>query len=130
MVRIAAEGAAARGLILEAPFESLVAMGRVVFPFLPVSWLVSQEFDNLKYLPQVRLPVFILHGDADGIVPLAQGQRLFELANPPKRFHVIAGSGHNDTWLAGGRPYWDAWRSFMTNPEHGTPETGGRHRQP
>ena len=126
MVRIVAEGAAARGLILEAPFESLLAMGRSVFPFLPVSWLVSQEFDNLSYLPRVRIPVLILHGDADRIVPFAQGQRLFELANPPKRFYVIPGSGHNDTWLAGGAPYWEAWRSFMATPEQGTPESAGR----
>ena len=126
VVRIVAEGAVARGLILESPFENLVAMGRTVFPFLPVSWLVSQEFDNLKYLPKVRIPVLILHGDADEIVPLAQGRRLFELANPPKRFYVIAGSGHNDTYVAGRGPYWDAWRSFMANPERGTPESESR----
>ncbi len=124
MVRIAAEGAAARGLILEAPFESLLAMGKEVFPFLPVSWFVSsRKFDNASYLPQVTMPVFILHGDADEIVPLTQGRRLFELANPPKRFYVIPGSGHNDTYLAGGEPYWEAWRSFMANPERGTPES-------
>jgi len=130
MVRIVAEGAAARGLILESPFESLLAMGRNVFPFLPVSWLVSQEFDNVEYLPRVRMPVFILHGEADEIVPLAQGQRLFELANPPKRFFLIPGSRHNDTWFAGGGPYWDAWRSFMADPESGTPEPEGRRPGP
>ena len=130
MVRIVTEGAAARGLILEAPFESLVAMGRRVFPFLPVSWFVSQEFDNVSYLPRVKIPVLILHGDADEIVPLTQGQRLFELASPPKRFYVIPGSGHNDTYRAGGGPYWDAWRSFMANPERGTPVSEGRQPKP
>ena len=126
MVRIVAEGAAARGLILESPFENLEAMGRTVFPFLPVSWFVSQEFDNVDYLPRVEMPVFILHGEADGIVPLTQGRRLFRLAHPPKRFFLIPGAGHNDTYLAGGEPYWDAWRSFMANPERGTSESPRR----
>lgn len=116
-VRIAAEGAQARGLILEGPFESLAAMGEKVFPFLPVRRLVVQEFDNVKWLPRVGLPLLLLHGDADEIVPFAQGRRLFELAPPPKRFHRIAGAGHNDTYLVGGPAYWAAWREFLAAPE-------------
>lgn len=126
VVRIAAEGAAARGLILESPFESLAAMGKQLFPFLPVNWFVSQEFDNVRELPRVKLPVLILHGDADNIVPFAQGRQLFERANPPRRFYRIPGAGHNNTWLAGGARYWDAWRSFMADFAQGNPETEGR----
>lgn len=36
-VRIVSEGVAARGLILESPFETLLAIGKELFPFLPVS---------------------------------------------------------------------------------------------
>ncbi len=129
-VRIVAEGAAARGLILESPFETLLAIGKEIFPFLPVSWLVSQKYDNAAYLPLVRVPVFILHGDADELIPLAHGRRLFELAHPPKRFHVIARSGHNDTWLASGAPYWDAWRSFLANPGQEVPPSQGPRGKP
>ncbi len=119
VVKLAAEGVQARGLILESPFESLVAMGRNIFPFLPVSWIVSQKFDNAALLPSVRMPVFILHGDADQIVPFEQGKRLFEAAPAPKRFYRIPGAGHNGTYLLGGPPYWEAWRAFLRNPEGG-----------
>jgi len=44
----------------------------------------------------------LLHGDRDKIVPIAQGRRLFEAANPPKEFVVIPGADHNDAWIVGG----------------------------
>ncbi len=116
-LKLASEGAQARGLILESPFESLVSMGKKVLPFLPVSWLVRQKFDNAAMIPTVKMPVFVLHGDADEIVPFAQGQKVFALAPEPKRFHRIAGSGHNDTYIAGGPAYWAAWRGFIEAPE-------------
>ncbi len=117
MVKLAAEGAEARGLILESPFESLLAMGKAVFPFLPVSWLITQTFDIAALLPAARLPVLILHGDRDEVVPFAQGERLYRLAPRPKRFFRIRGAGHNNTYIAGGPDYWAAWREFLENPE-------------
>ncbi len=117
VARLAAEGAEARGLILESPFESLAAMGQSLFPFLPVRWVVVQKFDNTAFLPRVKMPVFILHGDADEIVPFAQGKRLFDLAPSPKRFFRIRGAGHNNTYFVGGPPYWEAWRAFLAAPE-------------
>jgi len=117
MVKLASEGFEARGLILESPFESLLSMGKAVFPFLPVGWLVSQNFDNAALIPAVRMPVFVLHGDADEIVPFTQGRRVFDLAPEPKRFYRIPGAGHNDTYIAGGAAYWDAWRTFIEAPE-------------
>lgn len=120
VVRLASEGRKARGLILESPFESTLAMGKKMFPFLPVGWLVSKKFDNASMVPQVKMPLLILHGDRDGIVPYAQGRRLFKAARARgKRFFTIKGAGHNDTYLAGGALYWKAWRDFLQNPEGG-----------
>ncbi len=120
MTKLAMEGKEARGLILESPFENTLAMGKKMFPFLPVGWLVSSKFDNASMLPKVELPLFILHGDKDGIVPFAQGRRLYESAGSRhKRFFTIRGAGHNDTYFSGGATYWAAWRDFLTNPESG-----------
>jgi len=92
-------------------------MGKTMFPFLPVDWIVEQKFDSAPLIGKVKMPIFILHGDADGIVPFEQGGRLFDLAPAPKRFFVIRGAGHNDTYLAGGPKYWEAWREFLDRPE-------------
>jgi fermentation-respiration switch protein FrsA (DUF1100 family) len=53
-----------------------------------------------------------MHGEADEIVPLWHGQRLFEMAPGPKTFVAIPGAHHNDfMWVAGGR-YATALRDF------------------
>jgi fermentation-respiration switch protein FrsA (DUF1100 family) len=61
----------------------------------------------------VLAPKLIVHGDRDEVVPLAHGQRLFELAPEPKRFVLIAGAGHNDLVVIGGERYLQAWQEFL-----------------
>ena len=56
VVKLAAEGKKARGLILESPFESTLVMGKKMFPFLPVSWIISSKFDSAAMLPEVKTP--------------------------------------------------------------------------
>jgi fermentation-respiration switch protein FrsA (DUF1100 family) len=58
----------------------------------------------------------IIHGDRDEIVPFEMGRELFEAANHPKRFYAIEGAGHNDTYLVGGEPYFEAIERFVDNP--------------
>lgn len=101
------------GLILEAPMLSVREMARVVAPFLPVGALISTKYDSLSKIGAVHVPLLILHGDRDEVVPYAHGKRLFAAANEPKRFYTIAGSGHNDTYMAGGEEYATALREFL-----------------
>ena len=88
-------------------------MARSVFPLLPARFLLRTRYDNLARIGGLRVPLLILHGDADTTVPFEQGRRLFEAAPAPKRFFPIAGAGHNDTYLVGGEAYWQAWREFL-----------------
>ncbi|HEY6547397.1 MAG TPA: alpha/beta hydrolase, partial [Vicinamibacteria bacterium] len=100
----------ARGLVLESPFASIPEMARAVYPFLPLWPFVRTRYDNLAKAPRLRLPLLVLHGDRDEIVPFNQGRRVFEAAPEPKRFFAIPGAGHNDTYLVGGEAYWRAVR--------------------
>jgi hypothetical protein len=126
MVKLASEGVEARGLILESTFESLLAMGKKMFPILPVDWIITQKFDTAALIPSVKMPVFVLHGSADEIIPFSQGQAVFSLAPRPKRFFRIIGAGHNDTYRAGGPSYWDAWREFLASPGGGASRQAGQ----
>ena len=77
------------GLILEAPFLSAP---RVV---TRVRLLPVDPFPNLKRIGDVKCRVLIIHGTNDGVVPYAQGQALFKLANEPKRFVSVEDGDHN-----------------------------------
>jgi fermentation-respiration switch protein FrsA (DUF1100 family) len=46
------------------------------------------------------IPVLILHGDQDRIVPMHHGQRLYEAAREPKQLWIVAGAGHIQTMQA------------------------------
>jgi pimeloyl-ACP methyl ester carboxylesterase len=102
-----------RALVLESAFTSVPQMARVAYPFLPLAPFVRTRYDNLAKAPKLKVPLLLLHGDRDRIVPFEQGRRVFEAAPEPKRFYAIAGADHNDTYVTGGTPYWDAWRRFL-----------------
>jgi fermentation-respiration switch protein FrsA (DUF1100 family) len=106
-------GAEARALVLESPFTSVPDVARAHYWFLPVWPLVRTRYENLRKVTRLRLPLLVLHGDQDEIVPFAQGRRVFDAAPEPKRFHAIRGARHNDTYLVGGEAYWQAFASFL-----------------
>lgn len=86
----------ARALVLESTFSSLPDMAAHHYSWLPVRWLMRTRFDSAAKIGQYRGPLLMAHGDADTIVPLAYGQRLFDAANEPKRLILVHGHNHND----------------------------------
>jgi uncharacterized protein len=73
------------GLILDAPFTSAADVGAAAYPFVPVRWLIKDAFRSDRRIAQVKAPILLLHGARDRIVPIRFGERLFALANEPKR---------------------------------------------
>ena len=58
--------------------------------------LIGNPFDNLKKFPQINLPILILHGDQDEVLPLEMGQALQAVAPARTQLMVIPGAGHNN----------------------------------
>jgi hypothetical protein len=100
-------------LILESPFPSVPYMARRLYPFLPVWPLLRTRYDSLSRIGQIDVPLLVLHGDKDDIVPMEAGQKLFDAAGGDKTFYTIRGAGHNDTYLVGGKAYFDELRRFI-----------------
>ena len=102
----------AAALVLEAPFTSVPDMARATV-FAPLAPFVRTRYDNLAKVSRLRMPLLVLHGDRDEVVPFAQGRRLFEAAPEPKRFFAIPGAHHNDAYFVGGEAYWRALGEFL-----------------
>ena len=98
--RIATERPVA-GLILDAPYTSIVALAAQVYPYLPVRQLLSDRYETDKVIAQVKMPVLILHGERDPVIPVAMGRELARLANEPKRLVTFANGGHSDLYVNG-----------------------------
>ena len=75
------------GIILESPFTSMVNMGKKYYPFFPVRFLLKDKFESYKKLNNISVPILIMHGKVDKIVPYDMGKKMYELANEPKFFY-------------------------------------------
>lgn len=98
--RVATERAAA-GLVLEAPYTSILEIGQREFPYLPLSLLLTDRYETDKVIQQVHMPVLVLHGKLDGVIDFDMGQRLFALANEPKTFEAFPDGSHSDLYATG-----------------------------
>jgi fermentation-respiration switch protein FrsA (DUF1100 family) len=99
-VRLAAERTPVAA-ILEAPFASAVAVGAEHYWWLPVRLLMKDRFESIRWIGEVTAPLLILHGERDGVVPVAHGRRLLAAANEPKRGVFLPEAGHNDLFEHG-----------------------------
>jgi len=81
-------------LILDAPFTSAADVGAAAYRFIPVRWFMRDPFYSDRRIVKVRAPILVLHGERDLVVPIGFGERLFALANEPKRMHRFPLGGH------------------------------------
>jgi len=75
------------GIILESPYTSMLNMGKKYYPLFPVSFLLKDKFESYKKIKKVSVPILVIHGKIDKIVPFAMGKKMYELANEPKFFY-------------------------------------------
>lgn len=106
-------GRAAAAAVLESPFTSARGMARMIYGGLPVHLLLSVRFDNEGRIGKLSMPLLVIHGEADTVIPIAMGRRVFEAAPEPKRLLAVPGGDHSDCFLAGGEKYWQAWRDLL-----------------
>jgi fermentation-respiration switch protein FrsA (DUF1100 family) len=83
-------------LILEAPYTSITDVAASAFWFAPVRLLMRDQFRSDAQIARVKVPLLVMHGALDPTIPVAFGERLFALANEPKRFVRLARGSHND----------------------------------
>jgi len=83
------------GVILDGTFAGFRAITReklgdfwLTWPFqVPLSWTITDEYEGYELVADISpVPVMVIHSERDGIIPLANGERLFEAAREPKEF--------------------------------------------
>jgi fermentation-respiration switch protein FrsA (DUF1100 family) len=92
-------------VIIESAFTSTKEMARTIPLFRLFAPVVPAHLDNLKKIRLIKAPILIVHGEQDKVVPFTMGIQLFDAAREPKFFYPLPTAGHNDTFVAGGAPY-------------------------
>ncbi|MEA5569764.1 alpha/beta hydrolase [Calothrix sp. UHCC 0171] len=105
----------AAGLIVESTFTSVrnVIAARKLFPIFPVNLLLKERFDSIEKVPQLKVPILIIHGTEDATVPAFMGQTLYAVAPQPKELILVAGADHNNVGQTAPSQYIKAVQSFL-----------------
>ena len=82
-------------LVLITPYTSIVELGARLFPWVPARLLVKDRFDTASKAPGIHLPVFIVHGTRDSVVPVDMGKKLGTLF-PRVSVRILEGKHHNN----------------------------------
>ena len=101
------------GLVLRSPFASLADIASVHYPWVPASLLLRDRFANEERLAALDVPVMVIAGSDDRIVPIEQSSEVFEAAKAPKRMLVIEGARHNDLELLSGAEMVEGISEFL-----------------
>lgn len=112
-IQLAIERKAA-GLVIEAPFGSIAQMANAIYPFLPLGSFIRTRYENVKKIPQLKMPLFVVQGTKDEVIPVAQGKMVFDAAPQPKQYLAIAGAHHNDVYVIGGEGYRSTLADFIS----------------
>jgi len=86
-------------LILVSPFSTMERVVQSKYIIYPASLLLTEKYDNLKWLKNFNGSVRIIHGNSDSIIPHELSQELFDnIPSKDKEYVLIEGGGHNDLW--------------------------------
>ena len=115
-IDLAAEQPEAAGLIVEGSFTAMRDMVKhqKSLPFIPVNLLLTQRFDSLSKVRSLEMPLLLIHGTADEVVPVGMSQVLYDAAPKEKTRILIEGGGHSGLPDVDRDRYTDSVRRFIS----------------
>lgn len=102
-----------RALVLEAPFTSVVDVGLQVWWFLPLRLIMTDQYRTIDRIGSVRVPLLIVHGARDSLIPVTQARQIYAAANQPKSLAILRRGAHNDLFDHGA---WEKVTAFLDVP--------------
>jgi len=84
------------GVVLLSPFDSIRAVARDHYPFLPVSLLLKERWDCLTDAAKVRAKALVVTANQDGVIDGERSDALYDAWAGPKQRVRVPSAGHND----------------------------------
>src|SRR5215831_20493367 len=99
------------GAILASPYDSMTAIGKLHYPYLPVSLLLRHPFEALEDAKKNQTPLLAIVGASDAIIPPSRSRALFDAWAGPKTWLAIPGADHNDLGVR--EEFWQGVLRFL-----------------
>jgi len=103
-----------KGLIIESGFaHTLPLLARLGIPADALADL-PDPIGNVREMQTIDLPLLVIHGERDMLIPVANGQALYD-ASPTRRKYIVRmmRAGHNDLLYYGAGEYFAAIKGFV-----------------
>lgn len=92
------------------------------FPVMQVTSFITDiragytfaEASAIESVAKNKIPLLIIHGDQDALVPTEMGQRLFDTANSEKELWIVPGAGHTEAYTIAEEEYQEKLKAFWT----------------
>jgi fermentation-respiration switch protein FrsA (DUF1100 family) len=112
-VEMAVNYPGAKAVVLEAPYTTLPNTVVLNMPLMQAGWFMKDRYDNLAKIAKIKIPLLIIQGTSDEVIPVAQGKALYAAAKGPKVAHFVPGAGHSDLYQYGEA---DMVMDFLAHP--------------
>ena len=89
------------GIVLRSPFTELADVGAHHYPWLPVRALLRDRFPVVEHLATSAVPITVIYGDRDSVVPTALSAGVADQAPSLAERVVVPGADHNDPVMFG-----------------------------
>ena len=103
---VAKERKGVAGVIIENSFPSLREMGNALYHPLPLGWTAPLALRTTAWLNEAGVPVLVMHGTRDAVIPYALGKKLYDGLDVPKEM-LTANAGHCEIPLFDATRYYD-----------------------
>lgn len=97
------------GLIIESPFVSAYRV-KTILPLFPFD-----KYPNLQVISKIQVPVLLIHGTEDSIIPVWHGEKIFAAIQSPKQAYWVKGADHNGLLEYDPHHYWEAIDNFISS---------------
>jgi uncharacterized protein len=102
------------GIVLITPWDTLAAVAKSLFPFLPVSLFLTDRYDSIGNLQSFQGKISVIGAERDEILPIHHAHKLYQsLAEGKKRMWVIKGASHNDWPFYADASLWKEMTDFV-----------------
>lgn len=91
---------------------------KLAYPFVRLAARVFggfnlEETDSLRALEKCQVPVFFVHGEADGFVPCDMSRRMYAACPGRKALYTVPGAGHGLAFPVAGEKYIEEVKTFF-----------------
>jgi uncharacterized protein len=110
----------ARCVVIENSFPSLAELGNTLYAPVPIGWTAPCSLTTVRWLNQAGVPVLVMHGKPDQVIPFRLGQSLYDQLKVRKEMLVSERSGHCEIANTEGERYYETVVRFIREAKRAT----------